>query len=373
MLNRINKRRASGLTIFGSLLALAVFAVLLLGVARWIETRLQEAREERAADQLAILADAARGYALDRFPELLAGAADQEIALATIRAANFLKPGFRDADAMGRGYRVLLRRPSPGILDLVVTQTVAPGDERWPWRAAATAPVGTMRIGTVATDATTRIRGPAVDVDVTAFQAVFTAPAERALAAFFRLDRQTVYGNQLYRTEASGFPEINRMETDLDMDGHDIVDAGEIEARTLVVDTSLEVGGSLTVIGDLLVGETVTVTGAVEIEGDLVATTAEIARGASAASVTATDAARAASLTVSGEVDAGTIGSSGPITVQGDATMARLTATGVSASTVTASTIDATVVAVRQITASGSMTAADAGISQLTVGSCTGC
>ena len=61
------------------------------------------------------------------------------------------------------------------------------------------------------------------------------------------------------------------------------------------------------------------------------------------------------------------------MTVSGSATMADLTATSVSAGTITSTLVSATDVTVRQMTASGTMTAANAGITRLTVGSCSGC
>ena len=373
MLSRLMSRRRRGLTLFGSLMALAVFATLLLGVAQWMQERLEEERQERAAGQIAILAEAARVYVLDRFPALLAGAADQQVTLAELRAADVLSDTFRDRDAMGRRYRVLLQRPSTGVLDLLVTQVVATGDVRWPWRAAASVPVREMRIGTIDPAATGRLTGPAIDVSVAPFQAAWSVPAARAMATWLRLDRETVYGSQLHRVAASGFPEINRMETDLDMDGNDIVDAGAVTAASVEVTTDLTVGQGLTVTGDLLVGASVNVTGAVDVAGALTATSAEVANAASAASMTATGAVRGASLAVTGDVTAGTIGASGAMAVTGSATMDDLTATSVAASTITATSVTASDVTVQQMTASGRMTAANAGITTLVVGSCSGC
>lgn len=373
MLSRLHRRRRKGLTLFGSLMALVVFATLLLGVAQWMQDRIEEERQERAAGQIAILAAAARTYVLDRFPTLLAGAADHQVTLAQLRAADVLSASFRDHDTMGRRYRVLLHRPSTGVLDLLVTQVVATGDLRWPWRAAAAAPVREMRIGTIDPGATGRLTGPTIDVSVASFQAAWGVPGARAMATWLRLDRETVYGDQLYRLAAAGFPEINRMETDLDMAGNDIVDAGAVTAASFEVTTDLTVGHGLTVVGDLLVGASVNVTGTVDVDGALTATSATVANAASAASMTATGAVRGASLAVTGAVSAGTIGASGAMAVTGSATMDDLTAASVAASTITATSVTASDVTVQQMIASGRMTAANAGITTLVVGSCSGC
>ena len=373
MLSRLLSRRRRGLSLFGSLMALAVLAVLVVGLSQWMQDRLQEGREERAAHQLAVLAEAARAFALDDFPALVTGAADREITLAQLQAADLLPAAFTARDAMGRGWRVFLHRPAAGVLEVLATQTVAAGDDRWPWRGPASAPAGEMRMGTVPPGAPATLRGPTVDVSVAPFQAAWSDPPARAMAAWTRLDRQSVYGNQLYRVAAAGFPEINRMETDLDMAGNDIVDAGAIEAATLELTAGLQVGQDLTVTGDLLVGASLEVTGEAAVGGALTATSAAVAGAASAASVTAAGALSGASLSVTGDVDAATIGASGAMTVAGPATMDDLTASTVSASSATASSLTVSDASVQQLVASGSMTAASAGVTTLTVGSCSGC
>ena len=373
MLTRLLSRRRRGLSLFGSVMALAVLAVLVLGLSRWVEDRLREDREERAVNQLSILAEAARAFVLDGFPTLVTGAADREVTLAQLTAADLLPAAFTARDAMGRGYRVFLHRPAAGVLEVLATQTVAAGDTWWPWRGLAAAPAGEMRLGTVPPGAATTLTGPTVNVSVAPFQAAWSDPSARALAAWIRLDRQSVYGDQLYRVAAPGFPEINRMETDLDMAGNDIVDAGTIEATTLELAADLEVGRNLTVTGDLLVGASLEVTGEVDVDGALTAISAAVAGAASASSVTATGAMQGASLSVTGDVNAATIGASGSMTVSGSATMDDLTASTVSASSATATTLTASSASVQQLVASGSMTAASAGVTTLIVGSCTGC
>lgn len=371
---RCQARLGRGLSLFGTMMALVVITVLLAGAARWIETELAHAREDRAAHRLVTLSEAARGWALANFPALLAGPATRTLGLATLVADGFLGTGFPAADAMSRGSRILLRRPAAGIVEIVVTQTVTAGDVRWPWRAAATAPAGIARIGSVAPGGD-RIEGPTIGVDVSAFQTAFAGdPPPRALATHTRLDRQSVYGDQLYRTRVAAFPELNRMETVLDMGGNDLVNAGAVTADSFAIDTWLDVAGALTVTGDLVVGQTALITGATEVAGHLTAASAEVTGPASVTGdVTVAGAASAAGLAVTGTAEAATIASSGSLTVAGAASVASLTATAVTADSITADDLDAIDLQVRQVTATGRMTAASAGITRLVVGSCSGC
>lgn len=370
----IRLARHRGLSLFGSLMALIVVGVLLAGGARWLETQMVYASQDRAAHRLVTLAEAARGWALANFPSLLSGAATRTLSIATLISDDFVGPGFPTADAMGRGTRILLRRPGTGVIEIVVTQTVAAGDVRWPWRAVATAPAGIARLGTVAPGGS-RISGPTVDVDVAAFQAAFgNDPPPRALATHLRLDRQSVYGDQLYRTAVTAFPELNRMATPLDMGGNDLVNAGAVSAQSFEVSTWLTVAGALTVTGDLVVGQRAVVAGATEITGVLTAASAAITGPASVSGdVTVTGAASAASLAVTGTAQADTLASSGDLTVTGNASVAGLTATSVSANQVTATDVDTVDLQVRQVTVTNEITAATAGITNLVVGSCTGC
>ncbi len=366
--------RAHGLSLFGSLMALGVIAVMLAGAGRWLETQLVLSAQDRAAHRLVVLSEATRGWALANFPTLIAGPAHRTLTIAALIADGHLGPGFPAADAMARGTRILVMRTAPAVVEIVTAQTVATGDVRWPWRAVSGAPAATSRLGTVA-PAGTRIAGPTVDVDVSAFQGAFGgAPAPYALATHLRLDRQAVYGDQLYRESIAGFPELNRMETALDLGGHDLTRAGAIDATSFAIDTWLQVAGALTVTGDLVVGQAAIVAGAAEVTGAITTASATVSGPASVGGdVDVTGAASAASLAVTGTASAATIAASGDLTVSGAATVARLAATDVAADTVTADAIETVDAQVRQMTATGGMTAAAAGISSLVVGSCTGC
>ncbi len=372
-MRRIARRRAGGLTLFGSLLALSLLGVLAAGLAGVIERNLAEARERRAAAGIALLMRAAHDHVTDRFADVLAGPATGEITLAALEAAGHLAPDTPPADAMGRGRRILFDRPAAGIVDLVVTQSVAAGDAAWPWRAAASGAGGAWRLGTVAPGGR-RLEGPAVDVDVSGFQGAFAGdPRPRALAAFARIDRRTVFGDQLWRIEVAGFPEINRMEADLDMAGHAITNAGTVEARALAVEDSLTIGGDLEVVGALVVGEAVEVAGRGRFAGSLNVEAAVVTGVVETATLEASGALRAGSLVASGAVSAGAIGTSGQAAVSGAVTVGTLTATTVAARSMTADSLAATAIDARHVAVDGAIEAERAGISRLTVGSCSGC
>lgn len=363
-----------GLSLFGSLLALALLGMMVLAAALFFDTWMLEKRARLAANQLTVLSDAAASHVSGRFPALLAvvGNGSSELTLATLRASGALPAGFSDVSAMGRGYRVLLLGAGADAMDLLVTQTVPAGDTAVPASALLTAQ-GSSRMGIVAPDVPGRLTGPAVDADMSAFQATFGgAPAAGALATIRRLDHHAVYGNQLYRVAVPGFGDANRMETDLDLGGNDLTGAGAVEAETLALESDFAVGGGLTVTADLMVGRSLKVSGPAEVAAGVTAATATIAGAAAAASMAITHDLRAASLTARGAVTAGSAGVRGTVAA-GSASLTDLQSDGITARSVTATSVSAAGATAHAVRATSRADAAEAGFSRLTVGSCSGC
>ena len=247
-----------------------------------------------------------------------------------------------------------------------------PGDTVAP-SAALLEAAGEARFGLVPPDAPSRLAGPTLDHDVSAFQAAFGgAPAVGALAALRRFDHQAVYGGRLQRLAVPGFPEANRMETDLDMGGNTITGAGRISAESLSLVGDLQAGGDIAVSGDLTVGQAVRVAGTVEAAGAIRADTASFVGVVSSGSLTVNGALRAANISSAGAVTAGSVAATGTVTA-GSANLERLTANTVSARTVTTGTLSAASVRAAGIRVNGRLDASTAGFSTLIVGRCTGC
>ena len=192
-------------------------------------------------------------------------------------------------------------------------------------------------------------------------------------AGFARFDRQTVFGDQLYRVAVPGFAELTRMETDLDLGGNDIVEAGAIDADTVTVADAVEVGGQLTVVSDLLVSGLIDVTGSTTVSGALQAETATVANDVSAGTVTSDGLLQAGSINVSGSLSAGGVSTTGDVAVGGNATVTgTVTASTARAGTVDARRLDLSILRADQVRMT-SGTAATLGVTNLIVGSCSGC
>ena len=374
-LGRGERRRRSlrlslGLSVFGALLALGLLGMLVLGATVFFETRALEKRGHLAAVQLAVLAEAAASHAHSRFPALLTQAqgGPSELTVAGLKAAGALPQEFSETDALGRGYRVLMLAAGADAFDLLVTETVGPGDTVRP--AAAPLQATGPRIGLAGPS---RLSGPTVDADVSAFRAAFAgAPGEGALAALRRFDHGGVFGDALYRVAIPGFAEANRMEADLDMGGNAIKGAGTVEAARLEVETDVEAGGDLTVTGDLVVGRALRVAGAVEASERITVGAARIEGAVSSDSLTAAGAVRARTVEAAGLIEAGSIGAAGAVAA-GSARLTSLDAAAVTARTVTAGTVSASSANAARMRFDGRLDADSAGISRLIVGRCQGC
>ena len=390
------RRSTAGLSLFGVLLALALFAVLAAAGMEWLEERGRERLQRIAGAQAAALSEAVTAWIESDFDSRVA-AAPEQVTLATIRADGVLAPGFapNGRDALGRTYRILTRSPAAGTLDVLVTQNVGAGDELHPVNAVLGVG-GRVRIGVV--DPTTALlRGPAIGADLADFRTDFTgaAPA-RAIGVLTRHDRETVFGDFLYRRRIAGLASGNTMETALDMGGNDITGAGDIEAATLDLDQDLAVGGSLTVTADLVIGGAATVNGAATVSGEVRADSARVTGAMRADTAAVTGLIRAARAVATGQVRAGSIGTGGALTagsatstgpvVAGSVAAARATVSGrVLAGSARAGSLTATTANVSgnasvtgsltagSVRATTSVSASSAGFSTLVVGNCIGC
>ena len=394
----LKRRHRAGMTLFGVLLALSVLAVLVAGGMQWLERRAQERVQRLAGAQAVALSEAVGTWVESDFDARLS-AVPFEVTLGTLRTAGVLAPGFaaNGRDALGRNYRVLARAAGIGAIDVLVTQRLQAGDGLVPANAVFGAG-GRAHIGIVDPDATPPVlRGPSIRADVTGFRTDFAgAPQARAIGVLTRYDRESVFGDFLYRRTVAGLPGANTMETALDMGGNDVVGAGNVEAQELTLERDLEVGGSMTVTADFLVGGAMTVSGIATVNGELrtdsarvlgafTSDSATVTRELRARNVVATDEVRGGSIGTGGALSAGSARTTGPV-VAGSLAAARVTvAADVLAASAQAGTMTATSMTVTgnatvtgsatagSVRANNQMTADSAGFSTLIVGNCIGC
>ena len=201
-------RARRGLSLFGSLLAMALLGTLVLAVIVWLEERALEDRARVAGSQLETLAHAVSSYVISHFDGVVTGT----IGLGALETEGLLPDGFAARNALGRGFQVMALRVGH-VVDVLVAETLRPGDTLVPSAALLGERYGGVRLGVVGPEAPTRLRGPAVDAPVARFQTAFAGvPEAGALGVLMRFDTATVYGDVLYRSEISGLTDLNTME-----------------------------------------------------------------------------------------------------------------------------------------------------------------
>ena len=367
---RIGRRWRRGFSLFGSLLAMALLGTLILSVIVWLEDRALEERERTAGTQLETMAHAVSSYVNSNFPDLV-GTVPREITRAEL--SGVLPVGFGDVDALGRSFRVLAVSGGADVMDVLVTEHWSDAGDTLVPSAALLAPrYGGVRMGVVAPEAPSMLRGPTISRNVSDFQAAFGDPRSGALAVFARFNHESVFGGQLYRIDIPGFADGNLMETDLDLGGNDIVDAGMVGAEFLEVVENIETGGELIVTGSLMVGQAVAVTGALTVAGEMTAESGKFLGAVEAESLESHTSVEAVTVTATGTLTADTVSATGSATA-GSARFGDLVSETFNVGAVVATNVSAERVSSGSLETTGNIVAATAGISSLVVGSCSGC
>ena len=369
---RIRRRLRRGLSLFGSLLAMALLGTLILSVVVWLEDRALEERERTAGTQLETMGHAVSSYVNSNFVDVL-GSVPREIARSELSLV--LPVGFGDTDALGRELKVYaIAGPDADSVDVLVAQVWSDLEDTLVPSAALLAPgYGGVRMGVVWPDAPTMLQGPTIRQSVSGFQSAFGGdPQAGALAVFARFNHESVFGSQLYRIEIPGFPDGNVLETNLDLGGNDIVDAGMVGAERLEVVEDIETGGELIVTGALMVGQAVNVTGKLSVSGEMTADRGTFLGAVKAESLEAVTSVEAVTVTATGTVTAETVSVFDSVSA-GSANLDNLVSSIFDAGVVTATDVTAERLSSGSLETTGDIRALTAGISRLVVGSCSGC
>ncbi|WP_159460210.1 shufflon system plasmid conjugative transfer pilus tip adhesin PilV [Tistlia consotensis] len=402
--------------LLGALAALALAALTLpRGVAMLQEQTDRQLRIVSGSQASAVLV-AADAYAKAHFPTLAVGS-EVAIPLADLVDEGLLRAGLSGQTALGQSIAVTAGAdasgPAGGAVTIVVALTGGPPlglTDRVKLAAAIGEAGGYLR----QTDAASGGGGSEVYGAFHGWCSDGCDPADlpgdlstTQVLAVERLPRQSVLEPYLYRVAVPGFPEANRMSTDLDLDGFDLTGAGRLDAGDVAVSGSLSVagdasiGGALSVTGTLSAGElqasgpvtvddlavegTATLAGPVAVSGLISADSLSTSGDLQAAGLTVEGSASAAALSVAGPVAASSLSaSSAEVTdlVAGSATASSLEVSG-TATAVQLDSGDASIAGNASLggnlavgggaAVTGTLQAGAVGADSLVVGSCTGC
>lgn len=230
-MNPLNARQR-GMTLIEVLAALAIGAVLLVGLASLVERSLDDMKGQQAAYYQAQVVDAARRY-LDKNAAHVATLTPvgtvAPITLAQLRAGKFLPDSFADTNPYQQGTCVLVRQPDPanypGQFDVLIVTTGSDkiGEKDLPSVAMLAGSGG----GYISTSAPAVARGASWQMPTNAFRdvkcpgaadAALRGPAHdggHLASSLFYDGAAQQAADFLYRDRIPGKPEANTMRTPL--------------------------------------------------------------------------------------------------------------------------------------------------------------
>lgn len=348
----------------------ATFGIILIAVGltfgAHLATRYLTSLAARAElQQLDAAAQAAASYVQQTLPaEITASRTPRQLSIATLQTAGFWIPTMATATRRHRAIELWTYAPSANgvIVFAVAVGTVSP----------PTIPSGDPATGPTAWIApynATRLTGPGVNYDaaplIAAAPAVFAPGAAAALRYVSMSADAEPY---LYRNAVPGHPELNQMQTSLDMGSHDLANVGTLAAHSLTVSGQTNAG-------------TLTSTGAAQIDGGVTAKAAAVSGTVTAPSADISGTLTASSATTStlsttSTTVAGTL-TANALNVSSEASLTNASISSLSASTITANTLHFNTMAITNLlaqqVAAASVSAANGLITYLTTQSCTGC
>ncbi|GGZ01488.1 shufflon system plasmid conjugative transfer pilus tip adhesin PilV [Pseudoduganella plicata] len=232
-----------GMTLIEVLAALAIGAVLLVGLARLVEGSLDDMKGQQAAYYQAQVVDATRRY-LDKnaadVATLTPAGTVLPVTLAQLKTGKFLPDNFAETNPYRQGTCVLVRRPDPvnyaGQFDALIVTTG--GDRIGDKDLASVAMLAGSGGGYIATSAPGIARGASWRMPTDAFRGVACPGAANAalrgpdhdggqlVSSLFYDGAAQQAADFLYRIQIDGKPELNTMGAPVRFGGVGVVTAG---------------------------------------------------------------------------------------------------------------------------------------------------
>lgn len=224
--------------LLGYIVALVLSMLSLAGFTTWAKIGVTNVQTAAAASQMLVFDKAAQQYVQDNGTTLAATATATtpvSVNTATLTGAGYLPAGFSATNAFGQTWLLQVLQPTPNTLQsLVTTQGGRPiTDVKQLVQVAAQAG---------AQGGFVPYAGQLGDASMTPANAYgafggwkvslanYTNPGSGHLASLLAFGGAQVNNNYLYRVQVPGHPELNQMQTALDMTGNDINNIGNANA-----------------------------------------------------------------------------------------------------------------------------------------------
>ncbi|CAG9165713.1 shufflon system plasmid conjugative transfer pilus tip adhesin PilV [Cupriavidus pinatubonensis] len=233
-------------SIVGYLIALMLSMLSLAGFATWAKAGVTNVQTAAAASQMLVFDKAALQYVQDQAATLVAQATATvpvSVTPAMLASGGYLPTGFSATNVFGQTWLLQVLQPTANNLQALVTTQGgrAITDTRQLVQIAAQAGAQGGFVPYAGQN------GDPTMVPTNAYGAYgawqvplasFTNPGSGRLASLLAFTGAQANNGYLYRVQVPGHPELNKMQTAIDMGGNDLNSAGRVTANTALTSTS---------------------------------------------------------------------------------------------------------------------------------------
>lgn len=266
--SRSSPRLQRGIGLLEVLIVLTIAILATAGASQQWLRYLDRQANQAASEQMALVADAASQYIKDNYQAVLAQAspsAPAVITLAMLRNTRYLPSGFADFNSYGQEYRILALKPTANQLQtLIVTRN---GDAINDLALIDIAKRVGAKGGYISAQNTGVATGSFGGWS-TSLANYGGSPGAGHLATALFFDDGAVVNDYLYRNAIPGQPNLNKMNTAIDMGNNNInnaasiiangnvqlegtvIAAGDVRAGSAYLRGNIDVGGNATVTGN---------------------------------------------------------------------------------------------------------------------------
>jgi type II secretory pathway pseudopilin PulG len=249
-----NQRGASLVEV---LFVLIISAIAFGAGAQQYAKYLDNITNKQAADHATLIAGAASKYLKDNYAAVVASAGPTTpavISVAMLKSTNYLSAGISDKNAFGQDYSIQVIEPLPNQLQAMVVTTGGQAINELDGRRIAQY-MG-AKGGFISTVDTTVATGSFGGWQM-ALSPFSISPGAGHVATALFLEDGALVNDYLYRNAVPGHPELNRMNTAINMNGNNLNNAGTV-AATAVTTTTMTASGDISAANATIAGETTT-------------------------------------------------------------------------------------------------------------------
>ena len=242
----LSRNKQGGFVAIELLFAIVVFVILSSIAANQLSRNMDSQNYQIAAQQQQAVADAAAKYLKDNFSVVVASATPTvpvQITTAMLRNTKYLPIGFGDTNAFGQSFLVLARSPAANQLESIVLTTGGEVIDEIGTREIAENLGGTG--GFIPVDNTGIVQGVRGGWQIALSNYGMNPGSGHTASALFLMDG-TLTNDYLYRNAVPGHPEVNTMNTAINLNGNDLNAVRATNTVTLNAGTTNTTGETTT-------------------------------------------------------------------------------------------------------------------------------